>query len=183
MRFKKILAGPVVGATLLLIAACGGKENTNENLYGMAIANLADDELFAIIGTNAKNPVLLATNLTYSDEVNEVAISCDVYYSTGDGAKNIGHLESFGTAYPIAYDATGIYSGGGHELEQYVIADQTGTLELVWGVYVTYDENGDAAYTRVTDGVTESISEEEYLAAWEKYENSTVVNFKYGARV
>ena len=181
MRFKKILANTVIVVSLLLTAACGSKENINENLYGAAIANLADDELFAIIDTNAKNPVLLATNMTYSDEVNEVAIFCDVYYSTGDSAKNIGQLESYGTAYPISYDDTGIYAGGGHELERYVIADQAGTLKLAWGVYVTYDENGNAAYTRVTDGVTEAISEEEYLEAWEKYENSTVVSFKYGA--
>ena len=180
MRFKKILAGAMIGATLLTTAACGGKENTNENLYGTAIANLADDELFAIIDTNAKNPVLLATDMTYTDEVNEVAISCDVYYSTGDGAKCIGQLEGYGTAYPISYDDTGIYVGGNHELERYVIAD-TGTLELSWGVYVAYDENGDATYTRTTNGNTESISEEEYLKAWEKYENSTVVGFKYGA--
>ena len=181
MRFKKILVAAVIGAILLMTAACGTKENTNEKLYGTAIANLADDELFAIINTSAKNPVLLATNMTYTDEVNEVAISCDVYYSTGDSAKNIGQLESYGTAYPISYDDTGIYIGGNHELERYVIADRTGTLELAEGVYVTYDENGNDSYTRITDGVTESISEEEYLAVWEKYEKAIVVGFKYGA--
>ena len=46
----------------LLLLACGEKGSENAAIYGETVGGLEDNELFAIIDTNASLPVLLVTS-------------------------------------------------------------------------------------------------------------------------
>ena len=91
------------------LCACGEKGSENAVIYGETVGGLEDNELFAIIDTNASLPVLLVTSQVYNDGLEIGDLYCDVYYLIDKEVKNIGTIESMGTAYPIAYDETGIY--------------------------------------------------------------------------
>ena len=178
---KKCIAAVLAGILICMAFACGKKTDDIEAL-GKAVAGLGDDELFAIVEIGAKHSVLLTSDQTYDDKNgNQASIFCDVYYEGEDGeAKKIGTLESLGTAYPIAYDKSGLYTAGGHEVRRYEV-DKAGFLVMAEGVYEIYDETGTAAYTRETADGTETITEKEYMAMVEAYGKATVVNFRYGA--
>lgn len=170
----------MLGALLFSLAACGKADNSN--VYGSTVGGLEDDALFAIIEANAKSPVLLVTNQTFEDgNGNRAAASCDVYYITGGSVKQIGSLESLGTAYPVSYDTSGIYVGSGHSVQRYEINDADGSLVLAEEITETFDENGNAAYTNTISENTEIISEQDFLSAMESFRKATVVNFSYGA--
>ena len=163
------------------LCACGEKGSENAAIYGETVGGLEDNELFAIIDTNASLPVLLVTSQVYNDGLgNQAALNCDVYYLIDKEVKNIGTIESMGTAYPIAYDETGIYAASGHDMQRFEI-EKSGSLRLAEGIYEQFDESGNAAYTMKKGEETDVITEEEYYAAFEKYSNATIVNFSYGA--
>ena len=153
------------------------KGSENATIYGETVGGLEDNELFAIIDTNASLPVLLVTSQVYNDGLgNQAALNCDVYYLIDKEVKNIGTIESMGTAYPIAYDETGIYAASGHDMQRFEI-EKSGSLRLAEGIYEQFDESGNAAYTMKKGEETDVITEEEYYAAFEKYSNATIVNF------
>ena len=56
-------------------------------------------------------------------------------------------IESFGTAYPISYDKTGIYAASGHEVQRFGINEKDGSLVLEEGVYEIIDENGNPTFS------------------------------------
>lgn len=166
--------------TAIFLSGCG-KQDKSE-MYGAAIAALGDDERFAIVETNAKNPVLLVTTLVYDDgQGNQAALFCDVYYRAGEEVQKIGSIESMGTAYPIAYDKSGIYAASGHTLWRFEIDDKNGSLKCGEGFYETFDKEGEASYTREANNEMEAIAEEDYLSAWEAYGKAEIVYFAYGA--
>lgn len=180
-KVKKAVSSFVLCALILSLCACG-KENTDRAaVYEKTIGGLADDELFVLIDTNAPLPVLLVTSQVYDDGTGKQAsISCDVYYPAGKEVKRIGTIESTGTAYPVSYDETGIYAASGHGMQRFEI-EESGILKPAEGIYEQFDENGEAAYTRETEKGAETISEEEYYTAYEKYSNAAVAGFSYGA--
>ena len=183
-KIKKTVSCIIFCMSVILLCSCGNKNKSDEYaaIYQTTIAGLEDNELFAVIETNASSPILLVSSEVYDDGWgNQAAIWCDVYYPINGEVKNIGGLESFGTAYPISYDNTGIYTASGHNLQRFEIDEKNGTLRLAEGIYAEFDENGDAAYTLEKDGKTEAITEEEYNKAFEKYGDVIVVNFSYGA--
>ena len=78
-RWKRVILYMVVIVTALLLPGCG-KQNKNE-IYTDTIAKLDDDELFALVETDARYPVLLVTSQYYEDgQGNQASITCDVYY-------------------------------------------------------------------------------------------------------
>lgn len=85
-----------------------------------------------------------------------------------------------GTAYPVSYDNTGIYTASGHAVQRYEV-EESGTLTLTEGILEQFDENGNASYTMTTGNETKTISEEDYYTAFEKYSNAAVAGFAYGA--
>lgn len=178
---KKCITLILTGILICMAFACG-KKNDDIEALGKVVSGLGDDDLFAIIEIGAKHPVLLTSDQTYDDKNgNQASIFCDVYYEGEDGeAKKIGTLESLGTAYPIAYDKSGLYTAGGHEVQRYEV-DKAGFLVMAEGVYEIYDDTGTAAYTRETADGTETITEKEYMAMVEAYGKAAVVNFRYGA--
>ena len=162
----------------LSILACGKSGREEYGVYGDTVAGFEEQRFFAIVETNAENMVLLVTDSCYEDEKgNRVSIDAEVYYEVDGVVKNIGMVNSLGTAYPIAYDKTGIYVGGGHGAQRYEI-EKEGELKLAEGAYVSYDEGGNAFFAVEEAGNTESASEEEYQQIWEKYEKAEVVNFQ-----
>lgn len=178
---KKAVSCVLLCIIIFSLCACGKESEDNAAIYGETIGGLQDDELFVIIDTNAPLPVLLVTSHVYDDgTVKQAAIDCDVYYSVDGEVKNIGRVESMGTAYPVSYDETGIYTASGHAMQRYEI-EKSGTIELAEVINEQFDENGNAAYTMEKGNKTETISEEEYYDIFEKYKNATVVSFAYGA--
>ena len=183
-KLKKTLSCLLLGALIFSLCACGkeSKKNDNERIYGETVGKLEDDELFAIVETSASSPVLLVSSQVYDDGLgNQAAIKSDVYYKIDGEVKKIGTIESLGTAYPISYDKTGIYAASGHELRRFEINESDGTIKLKEGVYEQIDKSGNSTYTMEKENKTEPITEEEYLSAFEKYGEATVVNFAYGA--
>lgn len=180
-KAKKAVSCFVLCTLILSLCACGKESKNNADVYGETIAGLEDDELFATIDTNASLPVLLVTSQVYDDGTgNRAALHCDVYYLVGQEVTNIGTIESMGTAYPISYDETGIYTASGHTMQRFEI-EKSGAMKLAEGIYEQFDENGNAAYTMIKEKETKIISEEDYYAAFEKYSNAAVVSFAYGA--
>ena len=58
----------------------------------------------------------------YDDRLgNQAALNCEVYYLVDKEVKNVGRIESMGTAYPISYDETGIYAASGHAMQRFEI--------------------------------------------------------------
>lgn len=180
-KAKKFISYMALCVLIFSLCACGEKGSENAAIYGETVGGLEDNELFAIIDTNASLPVLLVTSQVYNDGLgNQAALNCDVYYLIDKEVKNIGTIESMGTAYPIAYDETGIYAASGHDMQRFEI-EKSGSLRLAEGIYEQFDESGNAAYTMKKGEETDVITEEEYYAAFEKYSNATIVNFSYGA--
>lgn len=176
---RNLVVMALFGVLVLTLSSCGKKEQNEE--IRKVIAALDDDALFAIIETKAKRPVLLVTD-TFYDSGNgyQASISCDVYYPIDGEAQKIGSLQSMGTAYPIAFDKTGMYAGDGHTVLRYEI-DKEGNLILAEGIYETFDEEGNASYTKEKDGEATESTEEEYLSMVDAYGKAEIVNFKYGA--
>lgn len=180
-KVKKIVSCFILCALILSLCACGKESEDPAAVYEETISGLEDDELFVIIDTNAPLPVLLVTSQVYDDGTGkQAALTCDVYYPVDKEVKNIGTIESMGTAYPVSYDETGIYAASGHGMQRFEV-DKSGTMKLTEGIYEQFDENGDAAYTMEAENETKTISEEEYYAAFEKYSNAEVAEFSYGA--
>lgn len=183
MTLRKQIRGAIGAVVVLLIfmAAGCGKKNSGE-VYEETIASLTDEELFALVETDTKYPLLLVTDMYYEDgNGNQVALWCDIYYPVGDEVRKLGQVESFGTAYPISFGEGGIYTAGGHGMARYVVNEKAGELELAESIQEAFDERGVATYTREDREGMEQITEEEYLTLWEEYGKGQVVRFAYGA--
>ncbi len=183
-KVKKIVSCFILCALIFSLCACGkdrGIGSTDNDVYEETIGGLEDNELLAVIDTNAPLPILLVTSQVFDDGTGKQAsIACDVYYPIDKEVKNIGTIESMGTAYPISYDETGLYTASGHAMQRFEVK-KSGTLMLAESINEQFDENGNATYTVKKENETRTISEEEYYNIFEKYSNATVVSFAYGA--
>ncbi len=180
-KVKKAVSCFILCMPILSLCACGKENEDDTDVYEETIGGLEDNELFVIINTNTPLPVLLVTSQVYDDGTGkQVTIACDVYYPVDNEVKNIGTIESMGTAYPVSYDETGIYAASGHGMQRFEV-EKSGTLKLAEGIYEQFDENGNATYTMEKEDETTTLSEEEYYAAFEKYSNAAVAGFSYGA--
>lgn len=180
-KVKKVVSCFILCALILSLCACEKENKDTAAVYEETIGSLEDNELFVIIDTNAPLPVLLVTSQVYDDGTGKQAtLTCDIYYPVDKEVKNIGTIESMGTAYPVSYDKTGIYTASGHTMHRFEI-EKSGIMKLAEGIYEQFDKNGNASYTMETENETKTISEEEYYTAFEKYSNATVAGFSYGA--
>lgn len=68
-KIKNIISCVVLSVLIASMCSCGNanKSDNYAAIYGAAIGGLEDDELFAIIETNADLPVLLVTFQIYDD--------------------------------------------------------------------------------------------------------------------
>ena len=80
-KAKKFISYMALCVLIFSLCACGEKGSENAAIYGETVGELEDNELFAIIDTNASLPVLLVTSQVYNDGLgNQAALNCDVYY-------------------------------------------------------------------------------------------------------
>ena len=66
-KAKKFISYMALCVLIFSLCACGEKGSENAAIYGETVGGLEDNELFAIIDTNASLPVLLVTSQVYND--------------------------------------------------------------------------------------------------------------------
>lgn len=148
-------------------------------MYGETVANLGDDEQFALVDIGMANDVLLVTDGSYDYDGVNASIGCEVYYYIDGEVRDLGRIESMSTAYPVCYGDKCLYTASNSSFEIYVIDTAERVLVTETQYKADYSED-DGVYYKITDGA-EIISEEEFWASFEIYGAGTVVNFGYGA--
>lgn len=176
---------------ILALPACGNAQNvsappsaqqepgtvqTENEIFDKAVNDLKSGEAYAIIKINPNRSLLVAPSV-YNDNGKTVAAQSNVYYVKDGSLTNAGEVRSLGTAYPISYDESGIYTGSNNEIKKFSIDDRSGKIQSIETLQVTYDKDGNAAYTKEEAGKTATVTEEEYTRLMQKYGNAEVVNF------
>lgn len=158
------------------------KSAENASLYGNTIAGLNDQTQIALVDIGLEHDVLLVTEQSYTYDTGiEAALYCQVYYSIDGSVKDLGSVESEGTAYPVSYGQGCIYTAGNHSVSKYVIDETTYQLICEQKDEVSYDAEGNASYIRTLPGKEKSSTEADYDQAMEIYHEAEPVSFSYGA--
>lgn len=158
------------------------KSAENESLYGNTIAGLNDQTQFALIDIGLEHTVLFTTEQSYTYDTGvQVTLDCHVYYVIDGSVKDLGSVESEGTAYPVSYGHGCIYTAGNHSVSKYVIDEATYQLICEQKDEVSYDAEGNASYIRTLPGKEKSSTEADYDQAMEIYHEAEPVSFSYGA--
>lgn len=160
------------------------KSAENELLYGNTIAALDDQTQFALVDIGLEHDVLFVTEQSYTYDTGiEAALYCQVYYSIDGSVKDLGSVESEGTAYPVSYGQGCIYTAGNHSVSKYVIDETTYQLICEQKDEVSYDADGTASYIRSYPGMDKekSSTEKAYNEAMEAYSQAVPISFSYGA--
>lgn len=160
------------------------KSAENELLYGNTIAALDDQTQFALVDIGLEHDVLFVTEQSYTYDTGiEAALYCQVYYSIDGSVKDLGSVESEGTAYPVSYGQGCIYTAGNHSVSKYVIDETTYQLICEQKDEVCYDADGNASYIRSYPGMDKekSSTEKTYNEAMEAYHEAAPISFSYGA--
>ncbi|MFI3214509.1 MAG: hypothetical protein R3Y24_14415, partial [Eubacteriales bacterium] len=146
-------------------------------LNDMEDMNMAYHTEITLEDTNTVLKLTAGTTYEYDEEILAVA-NCDVYLIIGNQETKIGSIYSLGTAYPISYDSTGIYTAGPREISRYQVMPIDNELVLMETAVEEYNEHGDVSYTYGSaedDTVDASL---QYQELREKYQRASVVNFK-----
>ena len=160
------------------------KSAENELLYGNTIAALDDQTQFALVDIGLEHDVLFVTEQSYTYDTGiEAALYCQVYYSIDGSVKDLGSVESEGTAYPVSYGQGCIYTAGNHSVSKYVIDEMTYQLICEQKDEVSYDADGNVSYIRSYPGMDKekSSTEKAYNEAMEAYSQAVPISFSYGA--
>lgn len=160
------------------------KSAENELLYGNTIAALDDQTQFALVDIGLEHDVLFVTEQSYTYDTGiEAALYCQVYYSIDGSVKDLGSVESEGTAYPVSYGQGCIYTAGNHSVSKYVIDEMTYQLICEQKDEVSYDAEGNVSYIRSYPGMDKekSSTEKAYNEAMEAYSQAVPISFSYGA--
>lgn len=160
------------------------KSAENASLYGNTIAGLNDQTQFALVDIGLEHDVLFVTEQSYTYDTGiEAALYCQVYYSIDGSVKDLGSVESEGTAYPVSYGQGCIYTAGNHSVSKYVIDEMTYQLICEQKDEVSYDADGNVSYIRSYPGMDKekSSTEKAYNEAMEAYSQAVPVSFSYGA--
>ena len=72
-KTKKVVSCFVLYVLIFSLCACGKESKDNASVYEEAIGGLEDNELFAMIDTNAPLPVLLVTSQVFVDSTGKQA--------------------------------------------------------------------------------------------------------------
>lgn len=160
------------------------KSAENELLYGNTIAGLNDQTQIALVDIGLEHPVLFTTEQSYTYDTGvQAALDCHVYYVIDGSAKDLGSVESEGTAYPVSYGQGCIYTAGNHSVSKYVIDEMTYQLICEQKDEVSYDADGTASYIRSYPGMDKekSSTEKAFNEAMEAYHEAVPISFSYGA--
>ena len=160
------------------------KSAENASLYGNTIVGLDDQTQFALVDIGLEHPVLFTTEQSYTYDAGvQAALDCHVYYVVDGSVKDLGSVESEGTAYPVSYGQGCIYTAGNHSVSKYVIDETTYQLICEQKDEVSYDADGNASYIRSYPGMDKekSSTEKTYNEAMEAYHEAVPISFSYGA--
>lgn len=160
------------------------KSAENASLYGNTIAALDDQTQFALVDIGLEHDVLFVTEQSYTYDTGiEAALDCHVYYVIDGSVKDLGSVESEGTAYPVSYGQGCIYTAGNHSVSKYVIDEMTYQLICEQKDEVSYDADGNVSYIRSYPGMDKekSSTEKAYNEAMEAYSQAVPISFSYGA--
>ncbi len=160
------------------------KSAENASLYGNTIAGLDDQTQFALVDIGLEHTVLFTTEQSYTYDAGvQAALDCHVYYVVDGSVKDLGSVESEGTAYPVSYGQGCIYTAGNHSVSKYVIDETTYQLICEQKDEVSYDADGNASYIRSYPGMDKekSSTEKTYNEAMEAYHEAVPISFSYGA--
>lgn len=160
------------------------KSAENELLYGNTIAALDDQTQFALVDIGLVHDVLFTTEQSYTYDTGvQAALDCHVYYVIDGSVKDLGSVESEGTAYPVSYGQSCIYTAGNHSVSKYVIDEMTYQLICEQKDEVSYDADGNVSYIRSYPGMDKekSSTEKAYNEAMEAYSQAVPISFSYGA--
>ena len=160
------------------------KSAENASLYGNTIAGLDDQTQFALVDIGLEHDVLFVTEQSYTYDTGvQVTLDCHVYYVIDGSVKDLGSVESEGTAYPVSYGQGCIYTAGNHSVSKYVIDEMTYQLICEQKDEVSYDADGNASYIRSYPGMDKekSSTEKTYNEAMEAYHEAVPISFSYGA--
>lgn len=160
------------------------KSAENELLYGNTIAALDDQTQFALVDIGLEHAVLFTTEQSYTYDTGvQAALDCHVYYVIDGSVKDLGSVESEGTAYPVSYGQGCIYTAGNHSVSKYVIDETTYQLICEQKDEVSYDADGNVSYIRSYPGMDKekSSTEKAYNEAMEAYSQAVPISFSYGA--
>lgn len=156
----------------------------NASLYGNTIAGLDDQTQFALVDIGLEHTVMFTTEQSYTYDAGvQAALDCHVYYVVDGSVKDLGSVESEGTAYPVSYGQGCIYTAGNHSVSKYVIDETTYQLICEQKDEVSYDADGNASYIRSYPGMDKekSSTEKTYNEAMEAYHEAVPISFSYGA--
>lgn len=138
------------------------KSAENASLYGDTIAELDDQTQFALVDIGLEHPVLFTTEQSYTYDTGvQAALDCHVYYVIDGSVKDLGSVESEGTAYPVSYGQGCIYTAGNHSVSKYVIDETT--------------------YQLICEQKDDTQSEADFNKVMEAYHESVPISFSYGA--
>lgn len=160
------------------------KSAENASLYGNTIAGLDDQTQFALVDIGLEHPVLFTTEQSYTYDTGvQAAMDCHVYYVIDGSVKDLGSVESEGTAYPVSYGQGCIYTAGNHSVSKYVIDETTYQLICEQKDEVSYDTDGNASYIRSYPGTDKekSSTEKAFNETMKSYSQAVPVSFSYGA--
>ncbi len=136
---------------------------------------------YADIGS--QYPVMLVTGETFTYDIAEpiqACMQCNVYYFDGSAVRLFDSLSSLGTAYPIAFDETGLYEAGPKGVRRLSIRMEGKYLKLVVveAAYVSYDEDGNFSYFGEKSGEPVEISASDYQQLFTKYQAASIAQFE-----
>ena len=138
------------------------KSVENASLYGNTIAGLDDQTQFALVDIGLEHTVLFTTKQSYTYDTGvQAALDCHVYYVIDGSVKDLGSVESEGTAYPVSYGQDCIYTAGNHSVSKYVIDETT--------------------YQLICEQKDDTQSEADFNEAMEAYHEAVPISFSYGA--
>lgn len=138
------------------------KSAENASLYGNTIAGLDDQTQFALVDIGLEHTVLFTTEQSYTYDAGvQAALDCHVYYVIDGSVKDLGSVESEGTAYPVSYGQGCIYTAGNHSVSRYVIDETT--------------------YQLICEQKDDTQSEADFNKAMEAYHEAVPISFSYGA--
>lgn len=168
-----------------------GSEEGRKALYETAAPLYLDDfsylmekgYSYTFVDIGVQYPVMLvaAETFTYEDTAPiQACMWCNVYYLEEGSVRLLDSLSSLGTAYPIAFDETGLYEAGSKGVRKWTIKVEDGSPKLVVAedAYVSCDESGNPFYSCEKYGKTLEISEAVYQRLADGYQAALAVSFE-----
>lgn len=125
---KKIVRKLCIFMAALTLTACGKTYGTE--VYGGAVAALADDEAWEFVELGAKAPLMLVSSHLIEDgRTNSQSAECEAYYWIDEAVLVIADLKSDSEKYPLRAAEDGIYLMENGQYCRYALDEEMKLLE------------------------------------------------------